>query len=102
LQDKIDDKIHLSSLSNDNSIAKTNFDEYKFKDNAIMHARTEKELKNLIENKPQNEVPQFLIDRDFSKNADKDEVSEENIMDDVSHVVSQNNESVDFIGANIN
>jgi hypothetical protein len=84
IKDKIDKTIHISVLTDDDDMPKisrcqTNFADVDFKDNAIMHARTEKELKSEMESKRNDEVPQFLIDRDFSKNADSECVSQEEI-----------------------
>jgi hypothetical protein len=49
-----------------------------FKGNAILHANTEIALKNEIDGKHDNEVPKFLIDRDFSKNVDSEQIGREN------------------------
>jgi hypothetical protein len=54
-----------------------NFENHIYKDNAIAHANTELELKDIIESEHQDSVPQFLIDRDFSKNADSEHINSE-------------------------
>jgi hypothetical protein len=91
IKDKIDETINISVLTctghNLDFVPKqTNFKDENFRDNAIAHANTQIELKNIIENEElnNNEIPQFLIDRDFLKNVNSGRIDTDNASDAIN------------------
>jgi late competence protein required for DNA uptake (superfamily II DNA/RNA helicase) len=48
-------------------IPKINFSENKFKDNAIMHARIEIDIKNYREQPQNSSLPKFIFDKEIDR-----------------------------------
>jgi hypothetical protein len=84
IKENIDKTIHISSLTNKANFQNmtalpVNFENSTYKDNAIAHANTEIELKEFAITKILNDenIPQFLMDRNFIRDADENHISDE-------------------------